>query len=353
MSICNLIKNFLPNDNILSVKKIETGNINETYLVTLLESHDKFILQKINKNVFSEPHKVMSNITKVTNHLKEKQKNVLKVIETSDGHSYFLDKNLEYWRCYKYIENTSSVNRTDDLETIFYTGKAFGEFHRLMLDFDATQLHVIIDDFHNTKKRFNDFEKAISDDLVDRVKLARNEIEYLLYNKKRAMILCDLREHNILPLRVTHNDTKCSNVLFDKSSKTSIAVIDLDTVMPGLLADDFGDGARSICSSTCEDDTDYENVKFCIDKFNYYCRGYFSETDRIMTAGERQTIHYGIYTITAELATRFLADYLNGDKYFKTTIKDHNLIRARNQISLLKSIENNFDKIQSIVYNFN
>lgn len=324
------------------------GNINSTFELTVFDKEIKiFILQKINKYVFKNPEQVMENIVRVTDYMRENYKGeesvdrmVLKFykdIETNKP--YFIDENEEYWRCYEFIDNSVTYDICFNEELIFESGKAFGKFQKMLNDFDANTLYETIPNFHNTVKRYTDLFHAIIDDEKSRVRSVKNELTYLIDNRAEAENLCSMLNNNEIPLRVTHNDTKCNNVLFDIDSGKSLAVIDLDTVMPGVMAYDFGDAVRSVCSLTGEDERDLSKVCFDLNRFEAFSKGFLSELKNNLSVGEIKSLSLAPYAITCELASRFLEDYLRGDKYFKINYPEHNLDRAKCQIALAKDIK--------------
>lgn len=333
----------------VSCKEISTGNINCTYLVRFIEAGQRksYIIQKINKLVFTDPERVMNNIVKVTEFIHDEiekrglpaHKLVLNVFRERDsGLPFVVDNFGDYWRCYQFIENSETYDSSTDLGIIEEVGRAFGVFQNALDGFDANSLFITIPDFHNTPKRYVKFEESVKKDACGRVKEVRREIDRILEFKDRASKLQNLLETGEIPCRVTHNDTKCNNVCFDKDTKKSLAVLDLDTVMPGAVAFDFGDAVRSIASSREEDDPDLTNVRLDLDKYKAFAKGFVTEIKDKLTDVEKRTLNDGVFTLTVELAMRFLNDYIDGDKYFKTKYPGHNLDRAKNQLALAEDI---------------
>lgn len=336
MDILKVLNHFNLGSSAISYRDLKVGNINATYVVTT-KNGQKFLLQKINSEVFKNPREIMSNIELVLSHLNtqkifEKQ---LHLIKTVDKKLYFIDKNGKFWRCYSFIENSITFNNTNDLKIIFQSGNAFGKFQKAFFDFKCEKLHTSIEDFHNIEKRFADLKESAKV-AGTRMEHATEEYEYLLSLENECLYLFNMQKN--LPLRVTHNDTKCNNVLIDKYSKTALCVIDLDTVMPGFIAHDFGDGARSIASSVGEDERDLSKINFEIEKFLYFSKGFLFEIKDYLTPQEKQSLYSSIKIITCELSVRFLTDYFMRDLYFKIDYPEHNLIRAKNQIALLKDV---------------
>ena len=349
MTIKEICASFDVGGQYVGCTELSTGNINSTYKVEYVRDGEQksYIIQKINKSVFPQPEKVMENIVRVTEYIRGKvreeglssKKFVLRAFLSKDGTKPFvIDENGEYWRCYRFIKNSVTYDASEDLSVIEGVGSAFGKFQNYLDGFDASVLNDIIPDFHNTKKRFEALKKAVREDSFDRVKKVRQEIDKLLAFESEACKLQDLLDNGSLPFRVTHNDTKCNNVSFDKDTGEPLAVLDLDTVMCGAIAHDFGDAIRFIANTLIEDDPDVENVKLDLDKYTAFTKGFISQVGGSLTDLEKQTMNLGILTITVELAVRFLTDYLTGDKYFKTKYPGHNVDRVHNQTVLAEDI---------------
>lgn len=358
MTVQDICTTFRVGGRYLGCKELTTGNINCTYLVHYKrESEDKYyIVQRINKNVFKNPEQVMDNILRVTSYVREgvvklnlsTRRFVLRVFCDENGVPFVIDEKGDYWRCYRYIYDSVTYDGTDDLNIIENAGKAFGRFQNCLDGFDASSLYVTIPDFHNTIKRYKDFHAAIEADVCGRVNSVKKEIDDLLSFEEKATDLQRLLDGGEIPLRVTHNDTKCNNVCFDKKTGEALAVLDLDTVMPGAVAHDFGDAVRFIANTTIEDNPDVEKVALDLDKYRAFTKGFVSEVRHSLTQKEKQTMNLGVLTMTVELATRFLTDYLSGDSYFRIKYPGHNLDRARNQIALAKDIVKKNNEMQEI-----
>lgn len=341
---------------------VVNGNINSTYKVTyILPSGDfkNYIVQKVNMYVFKKPRQIMNNIDLITTHIKEKKeaegikdtRHYMHFYHTKCGgkrKNFFVDTDHTFWRVSRYIENSKTYNECDNLFVLEETGKAFGLFQNELADFDASKLYETIPYFHNTKKRMEDFFRHVKEDSCDRVDSVAEEIAYIASVRERASELTDMLTNGELPLRVTHNDTKINNVLFDMDKENALVVIDLDTVMPGLVAHDFGDAVRFCANTTAEDEKDVSRVSFSLEKYEAFARGFISEVRDTLTENEVKTLALGALTMTLELAERFLDDYITGDNYFKTNYPGHNLVRTRCQIALAKDIEKKFDKMQDI-----
>lgn len=351
MELNNIYKHFRLCDKIYKTEQIFSGNINCSYKLITNGKYNYF-LQRINKNVFKNPRAIMHNSRLVIDNLTRKgvfEKN-LKILKTKQGMDYHIDTNGNFWRCYYFLENTCSFNAIDNCNLIYETGSAFGKFQAAFCKFDLTQLYITIENFHNTKKRFDDlFESAKI--AGERLNNARSEFDFLNSIKNRIGIYCDLNDLDLIPTRITHNDTKCNNVLFDTVTNKALCVIDLDTVMPGLVAYDFGDGARSIASNVDEENRNFSEIYFDLTKFKYFTDGFLCECKSYLTKIELDTIYLSVFIITAELAARFLTDYFIRDKYFKIDYPTHNLNRAKNQIALLKDIDKKLLQIKEIVKN--
>jgi len=348
------------------IKTIEnnSGNINNTY-VAIFEMNDgttkKYLIQKINTTVFTEPYKLMKNIEGVTTYLKRQlakesdtKHQVLEIVKTKENKTLcYIEKDGErdYYRVYEYIENTITYDYSTNPKIVYNTGKAFGNFQKLLRNYPMSKLSETIKDFHSTDKRYKKLIEDIKIDSEGRVMEVAPEIVFILMRED----ICSLITHELgteeVPYRVTHNDTKVNNVMMNKDTGDFMAVIDLDTVMPGSMLFDYGDGVRSTASTTKEDETDLSKVELDLELFEAYTKGYLSEMAPYITYEELSLMGESIRIITLELAIRFLNDYINGDTYFKTSYEKHNLDRARNQIALVKDIENKLDYINNFINN--
>lgn len=333
------------------------GHINDTYCLTYDQSgtRTRYILQRINHNIFKNPPAVMENIQRVTAHLGEKSafedsasRRVLTLISTHEGETFFRDEQGNYWRTYLFIENARSYDAVETPRQAFEVAKAFGRFQKLLADFPAPRLHDTIPDFHHTPRRFAALEKAIEADAANRAALARAEIEFALKNKSMAAALLAAG----LPERVTHNDTKLNNVMLDEKSGEGICVIDLDTVMPGLALYDFGDMVRTTTSPAREDERDLTKVAMQFPMFEALARGYLASASQFLTPAEKRWLAFSGKLITFEIGIRFLADFLCGDCYFKVARENHNLDRCRTQFKLVESIAQNEEQMNKIVETF-
>lgn len=347
---------------LVKYEPVYMGNINATYKATYQHddgSFKSYIVQKVNMYVFKKPRQIMSNIDLVTTYIKQKNaeagindtRTFMHFYHTHNGkrQNFYVDNDHAFWRVSKYIENSITFEVCDSLFAIEEAGRAFGKFQNTLSDFDAQKLYETIPNFHNTKKRMNDFLHHVVEDSCDRVDSVTPEIEYLVSVSERASALTEMLERGDLPLRVTHNDTKINNVLFDKDTERALVVIDLDTVMPGLVAHDFGDAVRFAANTAAEDEKDTSKVSFDLKKYEAFTKGFLPEVREALTQNEVDTLMLGAFTMTVELATRFLDDYITGDNYFKTRYPGHNLVRARSQIALARDIQRKAGKMRQIV----
>jgi hypothetical protein len=337
-----------------------TGHIHDTYRVEC--SRDaatvRYILQRINHSVFKDPIGVMDNIRRVTAHIRsklEKQKapdldrRTLTLVPARDGRPYCRDENRNFWRMFPFIENTHIYDSVRSPAEAFEVAKSFGEFQNLMLDLPDPALHETISNFHHTPKRMEAFEEVLAEDVCNRAAAAQPEIEFALERKQMTAVLIELLHTGAVPERVTHNDTKFSNVLIDDATGQGICVIDLDTVMPGLALYDFGDMVRTATSPACEDIRDLSNVHMQMPMFEALVRGYLPKTGSFLTKTERRHMAFSVKLITFETGLRFLTDYLVGDTYFKVQREGHNLDRCRAQFKLVESIDTQEDEMNGFV----
>ena len=349
--VLSLLKNFELKYEAVSVHPYGNGHINDTCLIGTTGG-DKYIFQQVNRNVFKEPVKVMKNIEKVTAYLKTRSDGtgkVMSLVPALDGNSYFEDENGNVWRVYEYIGNSICLNKIDNPKDFYECGYAFGNFQNQLNDFPADTLYETIRDFHNTPVRYADFLRSVSGDRAGRVKAAEKEIEFIKERQDFYSCLSNAAKSGVLPLRVTHNDTKSNNVLLDEKTHKALCVIDLDTVMPGYSVNDFGDAVRFGASTAAEDENDLDNVCFDFNLYNAYLKGFLKGCGGKLKNEEIMLMPEGALMMTFECGMRFLSDYLNGDIYFKTAYPEHNLVRARNQLKLAKEMEAGFDTMKRSV----
>lgn len=357
--IKNAFEGFEAGGSIISVSPITAGLINETYLVETNKA-EKYILQKINTFVFKSPEELMQNIVGVTRHLSQKIKSAggdykretLNFLAGKGGKYYFTDEQGGVWRMYIYVDNAVTYNKAKTTATFKSAGRTFGRFMQLLSDYPAHTLHETVVDFHNTPSRYNNLIRAVDADIMGRKKDAQNEIDFVMSRKEDTHILTDLVASGDLPLRVTHNDTKLNNLLFDKATNEGICVIDLDTIMPGLSLYDFGDSIRSGANKANEAEADLSQVGIDLKLFESYVDGFLSMTADSLNDKEIENLAFSAKLMTLECGIRFLTDYLEGDVYFRTDYPGHNLLRAVNQFRLVEDIEKHLDEMNRIVMKY-
>lgn len=356
--LLDIIKNFDIRGDIKELNSINNGIINTTYVVKTDDKGNinKYLLQKINTSIFTEPFKLMKNIENVTKYISlndSESKDTINVIKAKNGLPLYVTSDpfshKEYYRVYNYIDNTISYNKSEKTEIVYNTGKAFGHFCKVLRDFPINDLEEIIKDFHNTKKRYDKLIETYKLNPVNRNNRVFKQISEIISREEECSVLVNLLEDNKIPYRVTHNDTKVNNVLMDSVTKEPVAVIDLDTVMKGSGLYDYGDGVRSAASNALEDETNLDNVYINMDMFKAYTDGYLSEMAPYLNEEEILNMANSIKIITLELAIRFLDDYLSGDTYFKTNYDDHNLDRCKNQLKLVNDIDEKLEEMNSYI----
>ena len=349
---------------VMNAIRYGSGHINDTFLMTLREDDEtegRVILQRMNKSIFTKPVELMENIMGVTSFLRERiienggdpDRETLNVIPTKDGKPYFIDSEGEYWRCYKFIEDATSYDQVENPEDFYQSAVAFGNFQRLLADYPAATLHETIKGFHDTKARFEVFKKAVADDVCGRAASVKDEIDFYLAHADVANVFGDLLEKGELPLRVTHNDTKLNNIMIDNETHKGICVIDLDTVMPGLAMNDFGDSIRFGASTAAEDEKDLNKVWCDMDLFEVYTKGFIEGCAGRLTEKEIELLPMGAKVMTFECGMRFLTDHLQGDTNFTIHRENHNLDRARTQMKLVQDMEAKWDIMNEIVKKYN
>lgn len=332
------------------------GHINDTFAVNGKDGK-RYILHRVNHEVFTEPEKLMSNVEKVTQFLREKiqqqggdpERETLNLVRTKEGKTFYRDRIGCYWRMYHFIEDTTALEQARNKEDFYQSAIAFGNFQSLLSDFDASRLYETIPDFHNTPIRFRTFQKAVEEDVCGRAACARREIDFYMGHRKEMEYCAQKLAEGAVPLRVTHNDTKLNNVLLDARTGKAVCVIDLDTVMPGLAAFDFGDSIRFGANTAVEDERDLSKVSLDLELFETYVKGYLEGCKGSLTEAEVEMLSYGALTMTLECGMRFLTDHLQGDVYFMIHRENHNLDRSRTQMALVEDMERKWDQMQSIV----
>jgi Putative homoserine kinase type II (protein kinase fold) len=357
-SICRNFQIALVEDGNISISPLKGGLINDTYQVNVNAS--SYVLQRVNTSVFRHYDKLMQNISKVLNHIQVKTRGtvsyMLELIPTLCGEFYWSRKSnndsVEVWRMYNYIPNSVTYPVAATNSILYEAGRAYGQFQYAVHDIPPCSLYETIPDFHNTPKRLEAFRKAVSEDACHRVEDLREEIDFIESHSWLSYSIVSLLEDGTLPKRIVHNDTKLENVLFDQHSNRAICVIDYDTVMPnGSMLYDFGDAIRSMASSSSEDEPDLAKVWFDLTRFKCFSEGFLREVISIIAKKEITMLSMGAIVITFEQAIRFLTDYLMGDVYFKVTFSKHNLVRAKNQLKLVKEMLEKKDSMEEIVSN--
>lgn len=335
---------FLPEEEIRNIEGFGSGHINDTYRV---EGAREYVLQRLNTDVFRDPVLVMDNICKITEFLRDKilaqggnpDRETMTVVRCKNDNRYFIDREDNFFRMYLMITDAKTYDAAETAKDFRNSAVAFGHFQYLLNDFPVDTLHEVIPRFHDTSKRFHDFKNALNEDPLGRAAMCRKEVEFLLDREADCNITRDTSENGNLPLRVTHNDTKLNNVMIDNSSRKGICIIDLDTVMPGLSIYDFGDSIRFGANTAMEDERDVSRVSLSLELYRTYLEGFLEGCGGILTRDEVRMLPWGARLMTLECALRFLEDYLNGDVYFHTEYQEHNLVRARVQIALLRDME--------------
>lgn len=331
-----------------------TGHINDTFRAVFEDAgrHVPFLAQRINRSIFRDVPALMENIGRVTEHLwaqiaeePDALRRTLTLIPARDGRVWHQDEEGDYWRVYRFIERARGYDTIQSADQAYQAARAFGRFQQMLATLPTPRLHDTIPDFHHTPKRFQALLKAIDADVANRATQVRTEIEFALSHQSITGVLLDAN----LPERVTHNDTKINNVLLDDTTGEGICVIDLDTVMPGLALYDFGDMVRTATSPASEDELDLSKVTMQFPMYEALVRGYLSTAGEMLTRAERELLAFAGKLITFEIGLRFLTDYLAGDTYFKVHRPGHNLDRARTQFALVRSIEQQEERMRLLV----
>ena len=327
-----------------------SGHINRTELVTT-DAGRRYILQQINNSIFTDVDALMANIVAVTGYLARQDadpRHVLTLVPTLDGKSYYRDEQDRYFRVYKFIEDSICLDKAENAEDFYQSAVAFGNFQNQLSGFPATTLNETIPRFHDTPNRYAQLDAAIKADTMNRLREVGPEIDFVMARRDEAATMTNMLAAGELPLRVTHNDTKLNNVMLDARTRTPLCVIDLDTVMPGLAGNDFGDSIRFGASTALEDEKDLNKVSMSLELYSAYARGYLGAC-RNLTAAERATLPMGAKLMTLECGVRFLSDYLAGDVYFHVSRPEHNLDRCRTQFKLVASMEAQWDAMRRVI----
>ena len=332
-----------------SCEPFGNGHINRTFRVTC-SSGRVYTLQRINRVAFRHPEELIENIDAVSRFIARKDigLEMICLCPAKDGRKYAVDAQGEFWRAYDFISGGLSLEAPRDCNDFYQAAVAFGKFQQALADFPAATLHETIPLFHNTTNRYRIFRKALQDDLAGRAAGVPDDIRFALDREQEAGTLCSLLDSGELPLRVTHNDTKLNNVLFDRRTRKALCVLDLDTVMPGSSLYDYGDSIRFGAATAAEDEKDLSKMGINLHLFQVYTAGYLAAC-KSLTPKELELLPLGAKIITLELAVRFLTDYLDGDRYFRVAYPEHNLVRARAQMKLVADMEAHWDEMQAIV----
>lgn len=338
------------------VEPIVQGHINHTFRVTLVDAssglRSTYVVQQINQHVFREPEKVMHNVRQIAQHVQGLEDpghcSILQFLDTRTGVNYVRLEG-QYWRVSPFVENSISYDVVEDSRIVCRAGYAFGRFQAMLADLPMEDLAETIPDFHNTPKRLQDFFAVVQEDPVGRAGEVSREIAFFEKHRELVSQLELLREQGMLPRRVTHNDTKINNILMDQKSGEPVCVLDLDTVMPGLVAMDFGDAIRTAGNTALEDERDLSKVNLHMPHYEAFTRGFVGVCRATLTPLEIDTLALGAVTITTEQAARFLGDYLGGDRYYRIHRPQHNLERARCQITLAQRMLDRMDEMEAVV----
>ena len=339
-----------------------SGHINDTYRLTYEtpQGTKRYILQRMSTSIFKKPLELMENVSGVTAWLRKKiienggdpERETLTLVKSNDGLPYFVDSTGEYWRVYLFIEGATCYDAVKDDNDFYQSAVAFGHFQRLLADYPAETLHETIKDFHNTPDRLEKFKKAVAEDICGRAASVQKEIDFILEREELTHALYDLQLDGRLPLRVTHNDTKLNNIMIDDETGKAICVIDLDTVMPGLTANDFGDSIRFGASTALEDEQDLSKVSCDLHLFDVYARGFIEGCGGALTDLEIDMLPMGAILMTFENGIRFLTDHLEGDHYYHIHREGHNLDRCRAQLTLVKDMQEKLPQMNAIIQKY-
>ncbi len=351
---------FLPAGVVVSYRLFGNGHINDTYLVECVKGYPRYMLQRINGDVFKNLDALNSNVELVTQFLHDKiverggdpDREALTLIETKDGRKHYTDERGQCWRLFLYIENSVSYDQVEKPEDFYHSGKAFGQFQELLKDFPAEKLKETIPDFHDTPKRLEALKRAVEADPWGYAGRVGRELDFVYAHEAETHVAMDMLHKGRLPLRVTHNDTKLNNIMFDADTGEVLCVVDLDTIMPGLSIFDFGDSIRFGANTGAEDEQDLQRVSLSLELYELYVKGFLEGCGGSLEEEEIRMLPMGAKLMTLECGIRFLTDYLEGSVYFKTAYPDHNLVRARSQFTLVADMERKWDEMRRIVENY-
>lgn len=358
MTVDAIAAQFVTEGTIGKVQVHGGGHINDSYrLVNTIQDQPDYLLQRVNHYVFKDVELLMQNMVLVTDHVKAKMRKdhpgevdrrSLTIVPARDGLSYFKDPDGNYWRVLRFIEDHLVFDSTTDTAIAYEGARTFGAFTAMLDDLEAAKVGTVIPDFHNMKWRLTQLKESIRKDAAGRLKEVKKEIDYVESRSRMMLTIHELGEKGEIPLRVTHNDTKISNVLFDKDKK-GLCVIDLDTIQPGYVTSDFGDGIRTLTNTGEEDDADLDRVSMDVELFEAFASGFLDSTREILSDTEKDALLYAALLFPYMQAVRFLIDYLDGDVYYKTRDKEHNLVRTRAQLKLTQDGEAKMEDLSRIL----
>ncbi len=356
--LTEIANHFFIEGNVADCVPFGSGHIHDTFRI-VNEEPDKqdYLLQKVNTDIFGDMAKLMNNIDIVTKHLKKKiakipgsnpDKEVLTIIKTKNDEFFHKHTDGSSWRVFLFLDETNSYDLVENATQAYEGGKGYGRFLSLLGDLNAKQLHEVLPKFHNIESRLNLLQNAIDEDKVDRVKEVQKEIDFVKAQEEKMLVVLNMGKEGKIPLKTTHNDTKFNNILLDKNDKAQ-CVIDLDTVMPGYVAYDFGDAIRTIVNTANEDEKDLSKINVNMELFEGFAKGFLAEAKDNLNDDEIESLAYGCILLPFIMGVRFLTDYIDGDNYYKIHFPEHNIQRARAQFRLVERLIENFPKMQEII----
>ena len=351
MNYAEIAERFAIDGSVERCARHGNGHINETMLVTA-QTGRQYILQRLNRTVFPDVPALMRNISAVTAYLGERSgdpRRSMHLVPTVTGEQFLLDEAGEYWRMYDYVTDSICLESPETAEDFYQSALAFGEFQRTLADFPAEKLTETIPQFHDTPNRYRQLREAVERDPLGRLREVQREVDFALAREEEAGCLMRQLAAGELPLRVTHNDTKLNNVLLDASTRKALCVIDLDTVMPGLTAFDFGDSIRFGAATAAEDERDLDRMEMSLEMYETFASGFVSACGGVLTPAELASLPLGAKLMTLECGVRFLTDHLVGDVYFRIHRPGHNLDRCRTQFKLVADMEKKESRMREII----
>ena len=357
----SLFKRFNAEGEYLAGYTFGTGHIHDTYKIETGKGSDDYLLQKLNNSVFRDIAGLQDNISRVTDHIKQKlrqagetdiDRKCLTLIKTRDGNTFHTDIKGNHWRMFLFIPDHHSFEVIQNIEQAYEGGKAIGQFQSLLSDLPGKRLRETIPAFHDVESRLKIFSEAIEKDTKSRAGKVSKEIRFILDRQEEMKTIPGLGKQGKIPLRITHNDTKFNNILFDCNSNRALCLIDLDTVMPGYVHYDFGDALRTAANTAAEDEEDLSKVGLNMKIYKSFTKGYLEETRRVLNENEIAHLSAGPALMAYIMGLRFLTDYIMGDVYYKIHKPSHNLIRARSQFRLIESFEEHRDKMKKVITDY-